>query len=671
MSSLSVIGVSTQQANKLKNRNIESIEDLINYFPRKYNDYTKETGIQPEDQVSCLIVILRSMKAYPNAKVKVLKAFCEIPGQTDKLVITWFNQNYLQDKYSYQINKKFFLAGKVSYNEVFKQYEVSSPDIFDANISAAMRIFPVYKKIQGVSQEYLTGKIKDGIDIASATKEILPRSMVVEEGYYPLRDAYHNIHFPASTEQLQKAENRFIFNDLMYFALSNEWISRNSPVGSSFQIKTLSLMNKLLERFPYKLTEDQHNAVHQMIELIKEGKRTNALVQGDVGCGKSIVAYLMMAAFAGSGYQAALMAPTKVLARQHYEDLRALAEPLGCEVVYLGSELKAADKNAAMRKIANGEAKLIVGTHSVVGKSVQYKNLAITIADEEHKFGVTQRAALVEKASEGVHSITMSATPIPRSLAQVMYGNTVQLYTIQTMPAGRKPVITVISSGRQNLYKRLLLEVKRGHQIYVVCPMIDINEDMDGVESVEQVSSEYREALEPYGVHIETLTGKDNKEYTETVISNFKAGNIDILISTTVIEVGVNVPNATVMVITNAERFGLSSMHQLRGRVGRSDLQSYCVLEPHSETDDSILRLQAMCKTTNGFEIAEADLKIRGTGDLIGTKQSGENKYMKLMLAYPQLYKHTQELSKKLLDKDESCVLVERVKQEQSIEDTD
>ena len=430
-------------------------------------------------------------------------------------------------------------------------------------------------------------------------------------------------------------------------------------------MKTMGAVNRIIESLPYELTADQKGAVDSMLTDARSGKRINALVQGDVGCGKTIVAFLLMTAFVDSGYQAVLMAPTQVLARQHYEDLKNLVEPLGYKVVFLGgSEMKAREKKAVLAAIAEGEADYIVGTHSVIAKDVVYKRLAVTVTDEEHKFGVAQRAALVEKAAAGVHNITMSATPIPRTLAQVVYGNAVQLYTIKTMPKGRVPVITGIATDENKVFRFIIKQAKQGHQTYVVCPMIDPSDELDGVKSVDEVSQVYEKALGPYGVRIATLTGRNSKKETETIISGFKNRDFDVLISTTVIEVGVNVPTATTMVVSNAERFGLSSLHQLRGRVGRSNLQSYCVLQSADQSEKGRQRLEAMVNTTNGFEIAEADLKIRGPGDFLGTRQNGENKYMALMLAYPDKYKYAQEIAKRILDDGKPCRMLSRVKTE-------
>lgn len=357
-----------------------------------------------------------------------------------------------------------------------------------------------------------------------------------------------------------------------------------------------------------------------MIHHARNGRRLNALVQGDIGCGKTIVAFLVMAVFGGNDYQTVLMASTAVLAKQHYKDLVELVEPLGYEVAYLDGDMKASEKKAVIKKIAVGDVKFIVGTHSVVGKGVTFKNLALVITDEEHKFGVAKRNALIEKAAAGVHQISMSATPIPQSLAQVLYGDMVELYSIQTMPKGRKPVVTGIARSREAIYRFLLETVRRGHQAYVVCTRIDDDDKQERLKSVQQIVQEYEEALKGYGIHIGTYTGKtkkEDKEKAERTMQAFKACEIDILIATTVIEVGVNVPNATAIVIVNADQFGLATLHQLRGRVGCGRFQSFCVFESGEMTEEGRQRLDVMCRTTNGFEIAKEDLQIRGVGDFV------------------------------------------------------
>lgn len=653
---LDQLGVTPQKEAQFRKKGILSVEDLVQYLPFRYNDFTQLTGILPDDQISCLIVNVDRV-SWNSGRTENVVAFCTVEGTGERITIWWFNQSYIYSKINGFKGLKAFVAGKVKYNQQYNSYSISAALVFE-QVSKGRQIQPVYSKIPGMADEYLRDKIRRAFDMSGLIKETAPPELIAKHNLLSRRETLYHLHFPSTMEQVQRAQDRLIFDELLYFALQNERNTREFAAESVFPIKNCELIQKIQGGLPFSLTEDQSNAVVNMLSDVKAGQRLNALVQGDVGCGKSIVAFLMMAGFVGSGFQAAIMAPTQVLAQQHWEDLKTLVEPLGYTVAYLSTERKQSELKKEKARIADGTAQFIVGTSSVIGQDVEYKNLALAIVDEEHRFGVAQRDGLSEKASAGVHTITMSATPIPRSLAQVMYGNTVQLHTIHSMPAGRKPVLTGIQPDRARIYRFIAAQVlKYHHQAYVVCPMIDANDDMAGVKSVEEISQEYREALEPLGIKIATLTGRDKKTYTEETIQGFKRGTIDVLISTSVIEVGVNVPNATAMVITNAERFGLSSLHQLRGRVGRSDLQSYCVLESGNLTEKGHKRLDAMCQTTDGFKIAEADLAIRGAGDILGTRQSGENRYMTLMLAFPERYREAQEDARDILDKKTSCPL--------------
>lgn len=662
---LSYLNILPAKEKQFNRKGIYTVEDLVRFLPRKYNDFTRETGILPEDQISCIMATVKKVNAYHNGTPMMI-AFCTIKPTGETLLVKWFRQNYMLEKISSCVDRDVYICAKLTYNEEYKNYSATMPEMFEPKISEGKRIVPVYSRVPGMSADYLAEKMKAAIGIAEATAESCPYDLVEKEKLLPLQTALYYLHFPKTADQIKAGQDRILFDDLLYFALNNEYAARNSALGSAFSVKTLGAVNRIIKGLPYKLTADQQAAISAMIQDARSGKRVNALVQGDVGCGKTIVAFLLMAAFADSGYQAAIMAPTQVLAQQHYLDLKKLVEPLGFKTVYLGgAEMKAKEKKAILAEIASGEADFIVGTHSIIGAGVTYHNLALTVADEEHKFGVSQRAALVEKAAAGVHSVTMSATPIPRTLAQVIYGNAVQLYTIVTMPEGRKPVTTGIATDDEKIFRFVARQARKGHQTYVVCPMIDRNDDNEGVRSVEEVSQLYEDRLGPLGVRIATLTGRNSKKETEEIIDRFKAGEIDVLISTTVIEVGVNVPNATTMIVSNAERFGLSSLHQLRGRVGRSDLQSYCVLQSVAQTETGKMRLDAMVRTTNGFEIAEEDLRIRGSGDFLGTRQSGENQYMALMLAHPEKYRYAQKIAAQILDEGSPCRLLTRIKEEQ------
>lgn len=660
------LGVSPQKAKQFLKKGIRNPKELVQFLPRKYNDFTYETGILAPDQVSCITVQVADCRVN-YGRVETIMAKGTVAKTGEAITIVWFHQTYLKPTIQMAVGRMAYVAGKITYDEQYKHYNLASPVMFEPNIEEGKKIYPVYSKIAGMSNEYLVGKIRLACDDLRNMQETLPYRTLGELGLDSMQEALYRLHFPSSMQQIQRAQRRILFEDLIYFAMHNEWRARNSAIGSPYGIKTRKLMDEILESLPYSLTEDQKKAVDGMISEIRQGKRINALVQGDVGCGKTIVAFLLMALLADSGYQAALMAPTQVLAKQHYLDLKALVEPLGYQVAYLSTELRASEKKKAKDLIASGKAQFIVGTNSVVAKDVTYKNLALVVADEEHKFGVSQRESLVKKASEGVHSITMSATPIPRTLATVLYGNSVQLHTIHSMPKGRKAVRTGIQTNQKKIFDFIITHQKPlNYQTYVVCPMIDQNEEMQGVQSVREVANAYRKALERKGITVATLTGRDKKSETEETLTAFKEGKIDVLISTTVVEVGINVPNATAIIITNAERFGLASLHQLRGRVGRGTGQSYCVLVSDPQTEEGRQRLDAMCSTNSGFEIAQADLRIRGAGDFIGTKQSGnDNKYMAPMLAYPKEYEQAQEAARDILDHGTPCAMLERVMREQ------
>lgn len=649
---LSALGVTPEKEKQFAKKEIYTVEDLVEFIPIRYQDFRQETEILPEDQLSCIVVRIQDFTVSTRKKPGYIMGKGEVVSTKDKISIYWFNRTYMYSRLSAYTGFSMFVVGKVKQNPITREYTILTPLVFEP-ARKGKRIYPVYSKVPGMSEEYLTEKISQAFDTPSIIKEALSEAMVREYNLIYRRTALYQLHFPESMKAIQKAQDRLIFDDLLEFAIRSEIVSRENAVGSPYQIKTQALIEQIKSRLSYQLTQDQETAINNMISAVKGGKRLNALIQGDVGCGKTIVAFLMMAAFVGSGDQALLMAPTQVLAKQHYEDLDALVSPLGYHVVYLSSEQRSRERSKVKKEIADGTANFIVGTSSVLGDDVQYKNLVLTVVDEEHRFGVIQRDGLTEKASKGVHTITMSATPIPRSLAQVIYGNAVQLHTIKTMPSGRRPVITGMQEDHMRVLRFIRTQIQKyGHQVYVVCPMIDPSEKVEGVKSIEEVSKFYHSVFGPYGISIATLTGRDKKGLADTTITKFKNGEIDILISTTVIEVGVNIPNASVIVITNAERFGLSSLHQLRGRVGRSDQQSFCILECSDNlTENGRARLNAMCQTTDGFKIAEEDLKIRGAGDLLGTKQSGENHFINLMMAYPDRYEQVKSLAARMVDR--------------------
>ena len=660
---LEAIGVKPQKKKQFESRGIASVEDLLQYLPRTYKDYRAVTGVLPHDQISVLVGTVLSCERRPGNGKQFVTATCRIEPQNLDLTVRWFNMHWIFQKIKDLASRheKVIIAGKLDFDSRYG-YGLNQPEIFEPYREQILRIYPVYRSINGMASSYLEEVMHKALSIGLASSEILPRDILASAGEVSMPVALRSIHMPNTMEEIEQGRSRILFNDLLYFAIHNELNRNEVSAGSQYNIKTRSLLGKIVTSLPFFLTADQSKAVEEMLINAEDGRRINALIQGDVGCGKTIICILMAAAFADNGYQAVIMAPTQVLAKQHYEAISSMLDPYGIRTAYLDSSFKKKDRDCVLKDIADGTAQIIIGTQSCIGKDVVYKDLALAVVDEEHRFGVKQRTAIIEKASRGVHSITMSATPIPRSLAQVIYGDNIQLHTIRSMPNGRKPVKTRVFRNQTGNMKFVLKEVQAGHQAYVVCPMIEKNEKIPNVKSVEQISKEYEDFLGPLGVKVGSLTGRNSKEEAEEIIIRFKEGEIDVLIATSVIEVGVNVPNATVMIITNAERFGLSSLHQLRGRVGRNSLQSYCVLQSEDESPKGLARLQVMCKTTDGFQIAEADLSQRGAGDLLGTQQSGDNKYVALMIANPEKYRYTVQIAKELIQRGRDCCpMMERI----------
>lgn len=655
------IGVTDRKAQQFIKAGIGSLEELLRLWPRKYTDRTHLTGILPKGQESVFVMRVREVKRNFYKKT-VVEAVGYVVPTGERIKAVWFNQSYMYDKLSGYQNLDVLVCGSVSLVsggcKYPDYYQVIAPGVFSPMRNTDLKIYPTYKKIKGMSEEYLLSCIQDAYYACRPISDTLPISIRKEYKLMSDDRMTSELHWPTTVELLEEAQRRRRFDDLLYFATRIELNSRHTAAGSAFGLPTIRIMNTIRSNLPFELTEDQAKAIEECIKCIRSGKRLNALVQGDVGCGKTIIAVLLMIAFAENGYQAALMAPTQILAKQHYDYLKSLVEPYGLRVAFVsGKKLKAKEQRQMEADLENGEYNLIVGTQALLSNTYKFKNLAFIVEDEEHKYGVLQRKQLVDKASQGTHIMTMSATPIPRSLAQVIHGDAVQLFSIKTKPAGRQPTQTGIAISMEKVFQYVLNEVNnRGHQVYIVCPMIDSNEKMEGVASATEVLELYRKNLECYGVRFAIVTGKTKKAEAEEIISSFECHECDVLVSTTVIEVGVNVPNATGIIIHNAERFGLAQLHQLRGRVGRGAARGACVLV--SEERDNP-RLKALCETTDGFRIAEMDLQLRGAGDLIGIQQSGSEKYLALALMYPKEYADAQKAARTLLDSGEWCPIVE------------
>lgn len=626
---------------QLRAKGYNTVESLLWNFPRRYEDYTFLTKLFRYDNDMSFSGAFRIIaQKIEQSKWEVKPSWVKCTGLSDEtgvpVSVFWMGQQltFNQEFLNFQPGKPYLVCGKAKFVKEYNSYTISNPAIFTLFSQDKFCLLPVYKAIPGMAAAYYKDTVMPRVlALPAFCEEPYPVDLAQKYGWSSLDAALREMHCPKNKDSLRNAQERLVFDSLLRFSAQLQYAQSRFSAGSQFNLRSTALVNKIVKALPYALTKDQDTVLRDAFDKMRNGRRLNALIQGDVGSGKTIVASLLMAAMVDSGYQCVLMAPSKVLAQQHFTDLNAMFSPLGVNVSLCLSGIKAAEK----KQIANGTAQIVVGTHALLSGSLQFHNLALVVVDEEHKFGVAQRQAIVEKASAGVHSVTMSATPIPRTLAQVIYGDNIQLYTIKTMPKGRTPVATYVRPSNQ-LEMHVLPAVKNqldaGHQAFVVCPAVDSSEKFEGV-SVTEVSNTYRAFLEPFGYKVVTLTGKDKKADIEQKIQGFANGIYHVLVATTVIEVGVNIPNATVIVIQDAEYFGLSSLHQLRGRVGRSSFRSYCVLV---SKDVKNPRLQTIKNTSNGFEIAKADLEMRGPGELLGKVQKGQSEPVELMLAYPELY---------------------------------
>lgn len=638
------MGIAKKTVNALNKAEIYTCTDLARLFPRKYHDYRQIcslTKVKNEDAAVAGYVKSVGKRSSGNISYIEVEAIDEDTGITFRVV--WYGMSYLWERIKELPFKVAIFCGTVTYDAVNDRYRIQNPYTFSEKEKFKGKIFPVYKKIKLVSEEMLVKLIHKSL---TYEKDPLPEVVVQKTKLMRYEDALRSIHMPESMEDIEVARKRIIFNDVLYFCIRMKQKHGAGRKDSPFIIKTDEKTKQFIAERPFRLTEDQKKTVEEFTEMMRTGQRINGLVQGDVGCGKTMIAIISMFLMAENGYQSVLMAPTSVLAKQHYDEISEYAASYGFRVSYLSSNVKGKDKKTVLEDIKSGRSQIIIGTHSLISENVQYDRVGLVISDEEHRFGVTQLDTLEQKAKDGAHVITMSATPIPRTLAEIIYGEDKKLYTIKSMPNGRIPVQTAINNNDVAIMAFIEKQLNEGHQAYIVCPLIeenkkrkkledDLTESKEKPVSAEQAFMKYSEHFTPQGYNVAMVNGRMVKEECDKILQEFKDNKVQILVSTTVVEVGVNVPNANVMVIENAEYFGLAQLHQLRGRVGRGSTKSYCVLQSKYKDNE---RLQVLSKTTDGFQIAQADLKLRGIGDLLGTKQSGENYYSNLIMAMPHLY---------------------------------
>lgn len=638
---IDALGIPEAKLNQLIAKGFERVEDVAGFFPRKYYDFRKPVQIAELKDGEIQATVATIKKRQLSGKM-VRFSLLDVSGEW--LNVVFFGGDYLFKMFSEGDN--VIAGGKVTIDDYGKS--MGNPILFSKNIAKNSRIHPVYSKVQGMGDEYLEKCIETALQLIPIDDYLEPE-LIKTFNLVSSKKAYTLLHAPQTMEDVVRAKARIEFDQMFEYGLQMNILNSKRDMSSPYQLKTFEYSRQIIKELPFKLTEGQSTALRDMSLKMKSGKKVNALVQGDVGCGKTLVAILMMASMVEAGHQAVLMAPTNVLAKQHYHEVLERTKSLGIEVAFLSGETKKRERTQILKGLADGSIQMLIGTHAVVSEEIQYASLGLMIVDEEHRFGVRHRDAISQRSVKNMHQINMSATPIPRSLTMALYGDAMDVYTIKNLPSGRKKIITALLSDEQRAWKGILQQLDKGHQAYVVCPMIEDSdaEGMVDVESVEQVYKKIEAVLSTKGYRVAKITGKMKPTEVSEILEAFSRNEIQVVVSTTIIEVGVNVPNSTIIVIKNAERFGLAQLHQLRGRVGRNSLQSYCVLL--SEKVDN-QKLQAMVSSTDGFYIAEKDMEIRGSGDWTGTKQSGNNAYIELILGnldkYMEIQKETAEIVK-------------------------
>ena len=602
---------------------ISDTESLLRYYPRNYDEYEtpadiadlKEGTVKTVSAAVCSGVYVNPVRG----KQVVSITACDSTG---RISITWFNASYLKN--TLKKGSVFVFRGRVMRRQGKLQME--HPEIFTpaAYEEILHSLQPVYGLTAGLSNKTIVKVLHQLLKQQSLKSEYLPEEIREKYQLSDINYALRTIHFPKNMDELLVSRKRLVFDEFLFFILSVQLLKEKTEEAVNlFPIKKTWTTEQVIENLPYRLTSAQLNTWHEIERDLSGQSLMSRLVQGDVGSGKTILAFLAMILTFENGYQSALMVPTEVLARQHFEAFQTLVREQGLDIpaVLLTGSNTAKEKRLIYEKIREGKTSVIIGTHALIQEAVQYRDLALVIIDEQHRFGVKQREALATRGNPP-NILVMSATPIPRTLAIILYGD-LDISVIDELPARRLPIknCVVDTSYRPKAYRFIERQIREGRQAYVICPMVEESEGMEA-ENVLDYTKKLKDAL-PEDISVEFLHGKMKPKEKNRIMEEFAAGSIQVLVSTTVVEVGVNVPNATVMMIENAERFGLAQLHQLRGRVGRGEYQSYCIFIQGSQESTTSKRLEILGKSNDGFYIAAEDLKLRGPGDLFGIRQSG------------------------------------------------
>ena len=628
-------GVGPKKAQQLHGLGLCSLFDLLTHFPRSYEDQSSITPIGRLEAgeratVAGVITGLQEKRAGRRGMV-ILTA--TISDGTGFLQLTWFNQKFLKQKL--KTGRRIFASGRTAYayggQGQLAMSQMTSFEIVEdegADMEAKCGILPVYSAGENVKQSMLRALTEQLLGLAEsgrlAVPEVIPEGVRQQYGLLPRLQACRQIHYPEDRQQVEKARYRLAFEELyliQYGLMLLKKRRQERQQGIRFA-SCGSLTGGVLSSLPFRLTDDQQNAWQDICNDMERPVPMRRLVQGDVGSGKTVIAMLALVKAVENGFQGAMMAPTEILARQHFESFSGSLEPLGIRVALLSGRLTKKAKQEMYDRLAAHDIDIVIGTHALIQEDVSFANLGLVVTDEQHRFGINQRAVLEKKGRLVPDVLVMTATPIPRTLTLTVYGD-LEVSLIRQLPPGRKPVRTFVRGRdrRELIYKFVLEEIKKGRQAYVVCPLIEMNED-SGLSSAQEVYEELTSGIF-YGIKCGLVHGKLKQKEKEELMQEFYEGKIKLLVATTVIEVGVNVPNASIMVVENAQRFGLAQLHQLRGRIGRGEYASYCIFVAEERTEAARQRMEIMERTTDGFVLAEEDLKLRGPGQFFGSMQHG------------------------------------------------
>ncbi len=612
-------GIGEKKAQLFAKKGIRTVGDLLYFFPREHEDRSVVKAIA--DTIVGETVCIRA-RVYADMRVARIRKNMTVytlvvADGTDTMKITWFNMHYLATAFKRDTDYIFY--GKISDN--YSRREMVSPIWEEAdNQKFTGRIIPLYPLTEGLTQKAVQSAVENALELMSPLKEYLPHDIRTKYHLCEINYAMNKIHFPANDYEYSISRHRWVFEELYVLRLAMLEKKGKGEKRPGVVFQNVDKVREFTASLPFELTKAQKRVIAEILADVTSGKRMARLVQGDVGSGKTAVAAAAMFAAAKSGLQSAMMAPTEILAKQHYETLSAMLSPFGINVGLLVGSMSAAEKRLIYDSIAMGLTDVAVGTHALIQDKVQFQELALVVADEQHRFGVEQRSKLLAKGTDP-HMLVMSATPIPRTLALILYGD-LDVSVIDELPPGRKPAKTyaVSEKMRPRIYAFMERNIAAGMQCYIVCPMVEETETLD-LKNATDLAAELQQKYPKYTVGL--VHGKMKPKLKDAVMSEFVEGKINILVSTTVIEVGVNVPNSNMMIVENAERFGLSQLHQLRGRIGRGGDQAFCVLFPHGNNDVTKKRMEIITKSNDGFYVSEEDLKLRGPGDFFGTRQHG------------------------------------------------